>query len=132
MPSITALSKAVLFQRTPSSFATSSCHLLLGRSLDLYLLLGCHSVQCLVHLLCFSLPICPAYFHFCFGVNSMMSVVFVLVDKVCRRKYNTTVNFPLGAEETSPASQSLRVGENTVGMAIFTPRVTVSTGVTAI
>ena len=40
-----------LIQVTPSFLAMSSCHLLLGRPLDLFPLLGCHSVQRLVHLL---------------------------------------------------------------------------------
>ena len=32
----------------PSFFAMSSCHLLLGHPLDLFLLLGCHAVQRLI------------------------------------------------------------------------------------
>ena len=60
-----------------SSFLAMSCHLLLGRPLDLFPLLGCQSVQRLVHLLSFILAICPAHLHFCFSVYSMMSVIFV-------------------------------------------------------
>ena len=56
----------------------SSCHLLLGRPLDLFPLLGCHSVHRLVHLLSFNLAIWPAHFHFCFRVYSMISMIFVL------------------------------------------------------
>ena len=56
----------------------SSCHLLLGRPLDLFPLPGCHSVQRLVHLLSFILAVCPAHLHFCFSVYSIMSVIFVL------------------------------------------------------
>ena len=56
----------------------SSCHLLLGRPLDLFPLLGCHAVHRLVHLLSFNLPIWPAHFHFCFSVYSMISMIFVL------------------------------------------------------
>ena len=56
----------------------SSCHLLLGRPLDLFPLLGCHSVHRLVHLLSFNLAIWPAHFHFCFSVYSMISMIFVL------------------------------------------------------
>ena len=37
----------------PSFFVMSSCHLLLGRPFDLFPFIGCHSVQCLVHLLSF-------------------------------------------------------------------------------
>ena len=46
-----------LFQVVPPIFAMSSCHLLHGRPLDLFPLLGCHSVQRLVHLLSFILAI---------------------------------------------------------------------------
>ena len=55
----------------------SSCHLLLGRPLDLFPLLGCHSVHRFVHLLSSSLAIWPAHFHFCFSVHSI-SMIFVL------------------------------------------------------
>ena len=56
-----------------------SCHLLLGRPLDLFSLIGCHSVaQHLVHLLSFILVTCPAHLHFCFSVYSLMSTIFVL------------------------------------------------------
>ena len=41
----------------PSFSVMSSCHLLLGRPLDLFPLLGCHSVHRLVHLLSFNLAI---------------------------------------------------------------------------
>ena len=67
-------STAVLFQVVPSFLVMSSCHLLLGRPLDLFPLLGCHSVQCLVHILSFILAICPAHLHFCFSVYSIMSI----------------------------------------------------------
>ena len=56
----------------------SSCHLLLGRPLDLFPLLGCHFVQRVVHLLSFILAICPAHLHFCFSVSFIMTVIFVL------------------------------------------------------
>ena len=56
----------------------SSCHLLLGRPLDLFPLLGCHSMHRFVHLLSSSLAIWPAHFHFCFSVYSMISMIFVL------------------------------------------------------
>ena len=72
-------SVAFLFQVVPSSLAMSSCHFLLGRPLDLFRLLGCHSVQRLVHLLSFILAICPTHLHFCFSVYSKMAVMFVLV-----------------------------------------------------
>ena len=49
-----------------------------GRPLDLFPLLGCHSVQRLVHLLSFILAICPTHLHFCFSVYSVMSIIFVL------------------------------------------------------
>ena len=42
-----------LFQVVPSFLVLSSCHFLRGRPLDLFPLLGCHSVQRLVHLLPF-------------------------------------------------------------------------------
>ena len=48
----------LLFQVVPSFLVMSSCHSLLGRPLDLFPLLGCHSVQRLVH--------------FCFSVYSMI------------------------------------------------------------
>ena len=58
--------------------AMSSCHLLHGRPLDLFPLLGCHSVQHMVNLLSFILAICPAHLHFCFSVYSIMSIICVL------------------------------------------------------
>ena len=48
---------AFLIQVVPSFSVMSSCHLLLGRPLDLFPLLGCHSVHRLVHLLSFNLAI---------------------------------------------------------------------------
>ena len=60
-------SVAFLFPVVPSFFAVLSCHLLLGRPLDLFPLLCCHCVQRLVHLLSFILAICPAHFHVCFS-----------------------------------------------------------------
>ena len=69
---------AFLIQVVPSFSVMSSCHLLLGRPLDLFPLLGCHSVHRLVHLLSFNLAIWPAHFHFCFSVYSMISMIFVL------------------------------------------------------
>ena len=72
------LSVAFLFQVVPSFLVMSSCHLLLGRPLDLFPLLGCHLVQRLVHLLSFILAICPAHLHFCFSVYSIMSVIFIV------------------------------------------------------
>ena len=56
----------------------SSCHLLLGCPLDLFPLLGCHSVHPFVHLLSFNLAIWPAHFHFYFSMYSMISMIFVL------------------------------------------------------
>ena len=52
--------------------AMSSCHLLLGRPLDLFPLLGCHS-PIVLHSCQY-----PAHFHFCFSVCSITSVIFVL------------------------------------------------------
>ena len=72
------LSAAFLIQVVPSFSVMSSCHLLLGRPLDLFPLLGCHSVHHLVHLLSFNLAIWPAHFHFCFSVYSMISMIFAL------------------------------------------------------
>ena len=71
-------SVAFLIQVVPSFSVMSSCHLLLGRPLDLFPLLGCHSVHRLVHLLSFNLAIWPAHFHFCFSVYSMILMTFVL------------------------------------------------------
>ena len=71
-------SVAFLIQVVPSFSVMSSRHLLLGRPLDVFPLLGCHSVQRLVHLLSFILAIWPAHFHFCFSVYSMISIIFVL------------------------------------------------------
>ena len=56
----------------------SSCGLLLGRPLDVFPLLSCHSVQRLVYQLSFILAMCPAHIHFCFSVFSIMSFIFVL------------------------------------------------------
>ena len=50
--------------------------------LDLFPLLGCQSVQRLVHLLSFILAIWPANFHVCFSVYSMMLVIFVIIDGI--------------------------------------------------
>ena len=56
----------------------SSCHILLGRPLDLFVLFDCHSAQRLV-LLSFILARCPAHFHVCFfNVYSITSMIFVL------------------------------------------------------
>ena len=41
-------------------------------------LFGCHSVQCLVHLLSFILAVSPAHLHFCFSVYGMVSIIFVI------------------------------------------------------
>ena len=51
MPSVVFCLLLSPFQMVPSFLVMSSCHLLLGRPLDLFSLLGCHSVQHLVHLL---------------------------------------------------------------------------------
>ena len=51
------LSVAFLFEVVASFPVMSSCRLLLGCPLDPFPLLGCHSVQCLVHLLSFILAI---------------------------------------------------------------------------
>ena len=59
-------SVACLFQAVPSFLAVSSCHLLLGCPLDLFPLLGCFPMQCLVHLLSFIFARCPAHVHFHF------------------------------------------------------------------
>ena len=66
-----------LFQVVPP-FAMPSCHLLLGCPHDLFLFLGCHSVQRLVHLSSFILAICLAHFQLCFSVYCIMSIIFVL------------------------------------------------------
>ena len=71
------LSIAFLFPDVPS-FTMSSCHLLLGHLLDLFPLPGYHSEQRVAHLLSLILTLCPAHFHFCFSVYSMMSIIFVL------------------------------------------------------
>ena len=83
----------------------SSCHLLLGRPLDLFPLLGCHSVQRLVHLLSFILAICPAHLHFCF------QCVFYDINYLCSFPdlWSTTikrVSFPWNDKEIK--SHSLR------------------------
>ena len=72
-----------------------SCYLLLGRPLDLFPLLGCHSVQHLVHLLFFILAICPAHIHFCFSVYSIMSITFVLflISEHGNFSYQTTYTY---------------------------------------
>ena len=61
LPSISVfhcrLSVAFLIQVVPSFSVMSSCHLLLGHPLDFFPLLGCHSVQHLVHLLSFILAV---------------------------------------------------------------------------
>ena len=57
MPFIPRCLFAFLFQVVPSFFALSFCHFLLGRPLDLFPLLGCHSVQRLVYLLSFTLAV---------------------------------------------------------------------------
>ena len=56
------------FQVVPYFLVMSSCHLVHGRPLDLFPLLGCHSVQRMVHLLSFILAMCPAHLHFCVSV----------------------------------------------------------------
>ena len=71
-------SVAFLIQVVPSLSVMSSCHLLLGRPLDLLPLLGCHSAHRFVHLLSSNLAVWPAHFHFCFSVYSMISMIFVL------------------------------------------------------
>ena len=78
--------------------AMSPCHLLLGRPLDLFPLLGCHSIQRLVHILSFILAMCLEHLHFCFNVHSIMSNIFVLFlisyygILSCSFRFN---NFPL-------------------------------------
>ena len=72
------LSVAFQIQVVPSFSVMSSCHLLLGRPLGLFPLLGCHSVHRFVHLVSSSLAIWPAHFHFYFSVYSMISMIFVL------------------------------------------------------
>ena len=52
----------VLFQVVPSFFAVSSCHLLIGRPLDLFPHLGCHAVQCFVYPLSFIFAKCQPIF----------------------------------------------------------------------
>ena len=69
-------SVAFLFQVVPSFLVMSSCHLLLGRPLDLFPLLGCHSAQRWVRLLSFTFAVCAAHLHFCFSVYSIMSIMF--------------------------------------------------------
>ena len=68
----------VMFQVVFSLFVVMSGHLLLGRPLDLFPLLGCHSVQRLVHLLSFIIAICAAHYDVCFSVYFQMSVLFVV------------------------------------------------------
>ena len=70
---------AFLFQMVPSFLVMLSCHLLLGRPLDLFPLLGCHSVQRLVHLLSFIFATCPAHLRFCFNVCWGFMGVFLFV-----------------------------------------------------
>ena len=72
-------SVAFLIQVVPSFFAMSSCHLLPGHPLDLFPLLSCHSVGRLVHLSSSILAMCPAHFHFCFRVYSIMSIILNFV-----------------------------------------------------
>ena len=66
-------------------------------------LLGCHSVQRLVHLLPFILAICPVHFQFCFCVCSIMPIVFVLFlisehgILSCRFKFNIFLSIALWA-----------------------------------
>ena len=82
----------------------SSCHLLLGRPLDLFPLLGCHSVQCFVHLLSFILAISPAHLHFCSSVYSMsiISVLFLISEHVSYLvASDPTFFFPLLCERFS-------------------------------
>ena len=79
-PSVSSIVLCLLFSCSlvPFFLVMSFCHLLLGRPLDLFPLLGCHSVQPLVHLLSFILAICPAHLHFSFSVYSIVSIIFVL------------------------------------------------------
>ena len=80
-PSVLAIVLCLLLSCSrwfPPSCAKSSRHLLLGRPLDLFPLLGCHSVQRLVHLLSINLAICPVHLHFCLSVHSTMSIISVL------------------------------------------------------
>ena len=71
-------SVAFLFRAVPSFLEMSSCLLLLDRPLDLFPLFSCHCVPRLVHLLSFSLTICPVHLHFCFSVYTIMPIIFVL------------------------------------------------------
>ena len=106
-PSINALhcSLSIAFpgqlQVVPSFCAMSSCHLPLGRPLDLFPLLGYHSVQCLVHLWSFILDICPAPFHFCSSVCFTISIIFVLFQSMvlCLGILNQTCSSPLLFEQ---------------------------------
>ena len=68
-------SVAFLFQVVPSFLAMSSCHLLLGRSLDPPLNPLLVATLCTY---CTILAICPAHFYFCFSVYSIMPINFVL------------------------------------------------------
>ena len=74
VPSIVLCLLFSCFRRSPPSLLC----LLLGRPFDLFPLLGCHSVQRLVHLLSFILAVFPAHFDFCSSVYSIVSVIFVL------------------------------------------------------
>ena len=70
-------------------------------SLDLFPLFGCHSVQRLDHLLSIVLAICPANFHFCFGVYLITSIIFVLFlisehgTLSCSFKFNIFISIAL-------------------------------------
>ena len=70
------LSSVCWFAVSGSSLLVMSfCHLLFGHPLDLFPVLGCHSVQRFVHLLSFILALCPAHLHFCLSVYSEMSII---------------------------------------------------------
>ena len=72
---------AFLFQVVPSFLAMLSCHLLLGRRLDLFPLLGCHSVQRLDLLLSFILAIFPCGFQSrVWWVTSSVDLLMVLTS----------------------------------------------------
>ena len=56
----------------------SSCHLLLGLPLDLFLCLTCHSVHLTVHLLSLMHATCTAHFHLVFVMTFRISSTLVL------------------------------------------------------
>ena len=84
----------------------SSGHLLLGRPLDLFPLLCCHSVHRLVQPPSFILAVCPTHFHFCFSVCSIMSIIFVLFLTSDHGISSCSLKFNIGCSTWMDNSQS--------------------------